>query len=71
MSDEKIEKLEEKISKLKAQKQTLVSREKEKARKERTRRLIQVGALFESYIGVDSVEKAEEWLKDYTENNKK
>ncbi len=71
MSDEKIEKIEEKISKLKAQKQALVSREKEKARKERTRRLIQVGALFESYIGVDSVEKAEEWLKDYTENNKK
>ena len=70
MSDEKIEKLEEKISKLKAQKQALVSREKEKARKERTRRLIQIGALFESYIGVDSVEKAEEWLKDYTENKK-
>ena len=71
MNDEKIEKLEEKIIKLKAQKQALIAREKEKTRKERTRRLIQIGALFESYIGVDSVEKAEEWLKDYIKNNKK
>ena len=70
MSDEKIEKLEEKISKLKAQKQALVAREKEKARKERTRRLIQIGALFESYVGVCSVEEAEEWLKEYTKKNK-
>ncbi len=71
MNDEKIEKLEEKIIKLKAQKQALIAREKEKTRKERTRRLIQIGALFESYIGVDSVEKAEEWLKEYTKKNKK
>lgn len=63
MSDERIEKLEEKISKLKAQKQALVSREKEKSRKERTRRLIQIGALFESYTGISSTEEAEEWLK--------
>ncbi len=70
MSDEKIEKLEEKISKLKAQKQALVAREKEKIRKERTRRLIQIGALFESYTGVRSLEEAESWLKEYTKKNK-
>ena len=70
MSDERIEKLEEKINKLKAQKQALVAREKEKARKERTRRLIQTGALFESYTGVTSPEEAEEWLKKYTQTNK-
>lgn len=69
MSDERIEKLEEKISKLKAQKQALVAREKEKARKERTRRLIQIGALFESYTGVSSLEEAEKWLKEYTKKN--
>ena len=70
MSDERIEKLEEKIKKLKAQKQALISREKEKARKERTRRLIQIGALFENYTGVRSPEKVESWLKEYTEKNK-
>ena len=67
MADEKnskIDKIEEKIAQLKAQKQAMIQRDKEKDRKERTRRLIQVGALFEKYVGSSSIEEAEVWLKE-------
>lgn len=54
---EKINKLDEKIKQLHAQKNSLIAREKEKDRKARTRRLIQIGAIFES-LGFDTIEKA-------------
>lgn len=54
---EKISKIDEKIKQLQAQKNSLIAREKEKERKARTRRLIQIGAIFDS-IGIDTVEKA-------------
>lgn len=79
---EKIEKIEEKINQLKAQKQALLTREKEKERKARTRRLIQIGAIIES-MGIDDVELAAKfkytfennnsynnWLNDFIEKNK-
>lgn len=46
----KVEELEKKIEQLKAQKQALIAREKEKERKERTRRLIQIGAVIDSRL---------------------
>lgn len=66
---EKIDKLDEKINQLKAQKQAILAREKEKERKTRTRRLIQIGAIIDS-MGINSVELAD-ILKNHFENNEK
>ncbi len=49
--------MDKKIEQIKAQKQTLISREKEKERKKRTKRLITIGAIM-TRIGIDSEEKA-------------
>lgn len=65
----KIDKLEEKIKQLKAQKQAIIAREKEKERKARTRRLIQIGAIIDS-MGIDNVELADKF-KNYFETNQK
>lgn len=65
----KINKLELKINQLKAQKQALLAREKEKERKARTRRLIQIGAIIEN-MGIDNIELADKF-KSYFENNDK
>lgn len=65
----KIDKLDEKIKQLKAQKQAIIAREKEKERKARTRRLIQIGAIIDS-IGIDTVELADKF-KEYFETNPK
>ena len=65
---EKIEKIEEKINQLKAQKQALLAREKEKERKARTRRLIQIGAIIES-MGIDDVELAAKFKATFENNN--
>jgi predicted phage gp36 major capsid-like protein len=46
----RIEKINERMEKLKAQKESILMREKEKARKARTRRLIQNGDLAEQYL---------------------
>jgi len=56
---ERLRELEEKIEQLKARKQQVESRMKEKERKERTRRLIQVGAIFEKYFDIEDVDQAE------------
>ena len=79
---EKIDNIEEKINQLKAQKQAILAREKEKERKARTRRLIQIGAIIES-MGIDDIELASKfkatfennnsynnWLNDFIKNNK-
>lgn len=47
---ERIQELEAKIAQMKAQKQKLESRQREKERKARTKRLIEIGALAEKYI---------------------
>lgn len=66
---EKIDKIEQKINQLKAQKQALLAREKEKERKARTRKLIQIGAIIEN-MGIDNVELADKF-KSYFEDNDK
>ncbi len=71
--EERLKELEKKIEQIKVQKQQVESRLKEKERKERTRRLIQVGAIFEKYFDVADVDQAEKIafaLKKYVENNK-
>lgn len=78
---ERLDKLDEKINQLKAQKQAILAREKEKERKLRTRKLIQIGAIMEN-IGINSVEladafkshfeineKSKEWLDKFIENH--
>ena len=47
---DRLEAINEKMEKLKAQRASILMREKEKARKARTRRLIQNGALAEQYL---------------------
>ena len=64
---EKIDKIEQKINQLKAQKQALLAREKEKERKARTRRLIQIVAIIEN-MEIDNVELANKF-KSYFNNN--
>ena len=65
---EKLDKIEEKINQLKAQKQALLAKEKEKERKARTRRLIQIGAIIES-MGIDDVELAAKFKATFENNN--
>jgi hypothetical protein len=71
--EERLRELEEKMEQMKARKQQVENRMKEKERKERTRRLIQVGAIFEKYfdiVGVDQAEKIAFGLKEVVEKNK-
>jgi hypothetical protein len=58
--DERLLELEQKIEQAKAKKHQIERRMKEKERKERTRRLIQVGAIFEKYFGIEDEEEAEQ-----------
>lgn len=53
--NERLKKIDEKMAQLKAQKQAIINREKEKERKERTRRLIQNGALAEKYFNCEGI----------------
>src|SRR3954463_12692176 len=71
--EERLKELEKKIEQIKVKKQQVENRMKEKQRKERTRRLIQVGAIFEKYFDIANVDQAEKIafaLKKYVENNK-
>ena len=61
--------IEEKIKQLKAQKQAIINKEKEKERKARTKRLIEIGAIMDS-MGIDSIDLANEF-KNYFNNNEK
>jgi phage shock protein A len=64
--EQRIEELQDKIKKLEAQKKQLEARAKERARKERTRELIQIGAIIQSIdeVGFHLKEDAEKF-KDY------
>lgn len=57
--EERLRELEEKMEQIKAKKQQIANRLKEKQRKERTRRLIQVGAIFEKYFDIEGEDQAE------------
>ncbi|WP_201717028.1 hypothetical protein [Rossellomorea arthrocnemi] len=71
--EERLQELEEKIEQIKAKKQQVASRLQAKERKERTRRLIQVGAIFEKYfdiVGEDQAEKIAYGMKDAVDKHK-
>jgi len=46
----RLERISEKLEQIKAQRQDILARDKKRQRKERTRRLIQIGALTEKYL---------------------
>ncbi|NOU56225.1 hypothetical protein HN020_16030 [Brevibacillus borstelensis] len=60
---ERLQEIEQKIVQLRAQKQQLEARVKQKERKERTRRLIQIGATFEKWWDIRTHEEAEWFIK--------
>lgn len=66
--EEKINELALKIKQLEAQKKSLEARTKEKERKERTRRLIQIGAIIES-LGISNLEIAEKFKYLFQNNS--
>jgi hypothetical protein len=71
--EERLKELEEQMNKIKTRKQQLESRVKEKERKERTKRLIEVGAIFEKYFDMKGQEEAEKLaiaLKSYVTKNR-
>ena len=71
--EERLQELEEKMEQIKARKQQIASRIQQKERKDRTRRLIQVGAIFEKYfdvVGEDQAEKVAYGMKDAVEKHK-
>jgi hypothetical protein len=68
VAEDRLKKIDEQISKLKAQKQALLNRDRAKDRKTRTRRLIQIGAIFEKFLELNSVEEAEILARIVAEN---
>lgn len=56
---EKLQELDIKINQLEARKERMANRFNEQERKKRTRRLIQVGAIFEKYFEIEGEEQAE------------
>lgn len=54
-NEERLQELDLRMEQLKKQKQTLLKREQDKERKERTRRLISNGALAEKYLGCEKL----------------
>lgn len=67
--NKKLNDIEEKIKQLKSQKQALILKDKEKERKARTKRLIEIGAIFDS-MGVNSIELSNEFKNHFINNEK-
>ena len=55
----RLQKTSEKIAQMKAQQKIILAKDKKRQRKERTRRLIQNGALAEKYLSCQGMEPAE------------
>ena len=68
----RVEKIREKIAQMKQQEKAIIARDKSRQRKERTRRLIQNGALAEKYLNCEGMEplEFEKVLKGMVENKK-
>lgn len=67
--NKKLNDIDEKIKQLKAQKQAILAKEKENERKARTKRLIEIGAIFDS-MGINSIELANEFKNHFTNSDK-
>ena len=72
-SEEKLKEIDIKLNQLKIQKQNILKKENARLRKERTRRLIQIGALAEKYFNVPDIdpEDFEDLLKNFLSINQK
>ena len=66
---EKIDRYEKRIRQIKAQINILKNKKSVRKRKERTRRLIQIGALTEKYLGCEDVNKVENILQELVQKN--
>ncbi len=55
----RLEKIQEQISQMKVKEKAIISRDKERERKARTRRLIQIGAIAEKYFDCAGIEPDE------------
>ncbi|MCL2571101.1 MAG: DUF3847 domain-containing protein [Defluviitaleaceae bacterium] len=74
MTDNELKQLEnirEKIAQMKSREKAILARDRARQRKERTRRLIQNGALAEKYLGCEGMKPVEfeGVLKTMSENN--
>jgi len=58
--EERLKEIQEKMEQLRVKEQQLKAKVSQKERKERTRRLIQIGAVFEKWFELSSIEEAEE-----------
>jgi hypothetical protein len=66
--EERLAELDKRMEQLKAKKQMLQAQINQKERKARTRRLIQIGAIFEQYFGVQlNPEMAADIIKNLRE----
>ncbi len=63
LESEKINKIDEQILQLQKRKKALESAQNQKAKKERTRRLIEYGELVEKYLKCETPKQLEEFLK--------
>ena len=65
---QRLAKISEKMEQMKAQKLDILTREKKRQRKERTHRLLQIGALSEKHFGLTDIEPLsyEIFLKTFT-----
>lgn len=63
----RLEEIELKIKQLQEKQKRLKAKIKEKERKERTRRLIQVGAIFEKWFEITGPEEAEQVARAFHE----
>jgi len=69
--EKRLQMIRDKMVKMKAQEKAILTKDKTRQRKERTRRLIQNGALAEKYLkceGMNPIE-FEKVLKEITKNN--
>jgi len=56
---QRLQRTREKIAEMKAREQAILTRDKDRQRKDRTRRLIQNGALAEKYLNCNGMEPGE------------
>jgi len=57
---QRLAKIDEKMKQMKAQRQDIIAKDKKRQRQERTRRLIQIGAITEKYFDIKDIQP-----KDY------
>jgi shikimate kinase len=57
--EKRLQSIREKMAQMKAREQAIIANDKKRQRKERTRRLIQLGALVEKYLDCPGIEPGE------------